>query len=129
MRTFFKFLISSFGSTIIDFSLTILLTENLKVFYTTSSIIGFVSGGITNFIINKNWVFRTKDSKKAKQALLYVIIWFVSLFINTLVLYLLTDFGAINYKYSKIFASLFVCITMSFIAQKKIVFHAHPIKN
>jgi len=129
MRTFFRFQLSSFVSTIIDFSVTFLLTENLKIVYITSSVIGFVTGGITNFIINKNWVFKTKDSKKTKQALLYATVWIMSLIINTLVLYLLTDFGEINYKFSKIIASLIVGVTLSFFAQKKIVFYAHQNKN
>ncbi len=129
MSTFFKFQISSFVSTVIDYSVTLLLTENLKMLYVISSVIGFVSGGITNFSINKKWVFKINDTKKSKRVLLYATVWITSLIINTLVLYLLTDFGKINYKYSKIIASLIVGVTLSFFAQKKIVFYAHQNKN
>ena len=129
MKTFFKFQISSFISTVIDYSVTLLLTENLKILYILSSVIGFVSGGITNFSLNKKWVFKINDTKKAKRMLLYATVWIISLLTNTLVLYLLTDFGKINYKYSKIIASLIVGVTWSFFAQKKIVFYAHQDKN
>jgi len=129
MKTFFKFQISSFISTVIDYSVTLLLTENLKILYILSSVIGFVSGGITNFSLNKKWVFKINDTKKAKRMLLYATVWIISLLTNTLVLYLLTDFGKINYKYSKLIASLIVGITLSFFAQKNIVFYAHQDKN
>lgn len=129
MRTFLRFQISSFVSTIIDFSVTVLLTESLKILYITSSVIGFVAGGITNFIINKNWVFKTKDSKKAKQTLLYITIWIMSLIINTILVFLLTDLGEINFKCSKIIASILVGVIINYFAQKKIVFYVHQNKN
>ena len=129
MRTFFKFQISSFVSTVIDYSVTLLLTENLKMLYVISSVIGFVSGGITNFSINKKWVFKINETKKAKRMLLYATFWIISLLTNTLVLYLLTDLGKINYKYSKLIASLIVGVTLSFFAQKNIVFYAYQDKN
>lgn len=124
MRRLFKFQLSSFLSTLVDFSVTYLLTENLKIIYITSSVIGFISGGITNFLINKKWVFKINDTKKTKRVLLYVTVWIIGLLLNTLVLYLLTDIGKINYKYSKIIASLLVGIVFSFYAQMKIVFYA-----
>jgi putative flippase GtrA len=124
MRTFFKFQLSSFLSTVIDFSVTLLLTENLKILYIISSVIGYVTGGITNFLINKKWVFKIDNKKKIKRVLLYAMVWIISLLLNTLVLYLLTDIGKINYIYSKIIASLLVGIVFSFFAQLKIVFYA-----
>jgi len=124
MRTFFKFQLSSFLSTVVDFSVTLILTENLKMLYITSSVIGYVTGGITNFFINKKWVFKTNNKKKIKRVLLYAMVWIMSLLLNTLVLYLLTDIGKINYMYSKIIASLQVGIVFSFFAQMRIVFYA-----
>lgn len=129
MKTFFKFQISSFVSTIVDFSVTFLLTENLKILYIISSVIGYISGGITNFSINKKWVFRINDPKNSNRLLRYAIVWISSLVTNTLILFLLTHFGKFNYKFSKIIASLIVGITLSFIAQKKIVFYAHQNEN
>lgn len=125
MRTFLKFQTSSLISTIVDYSITLFLTENLKILYLISSVIGVFSGGVTNFLINKNWVFKIKDNKNSKRVILYIIVWVINLLMNTLGLYLLTEFGHINYKYSKIIVSLIVGLTLSFFAQKRIVFYAH----
>jgi len=124
MRTFLKFQTSSFISTIVDYSITIFLTENFKILYIISSVIGFVSGGVINFCINKNWVFKTKNHNISKRAFLYIAVWIITLLINTLGLYLLTYFGNINYKYSKIIVSIIVGIVFSYFAQKRIVFYA-----
>lgn len=126
MRAYFKFTASSVISTVLDYFITIFLTEVLSVLYIISSAIGLVSGGAVNFLINKNWVFEHKDRRDYRLAVLYAAVWTTNLLMNTLGLYLLTEHLRIDYRISKIIASISVGALLSYFAQKKIVFRDRP---
>lgn len=122
MRSYFKFQTSSFISTALDYSVTICLTEVSGLLYVASSAFGLVSGGIINFQLNRKWVFESGDRKEHRYAILYAAVWILNLLINTLGLYFLTDFAGIDYRISKIIASATVGLSLSYFAQRKIVF-------
>jgi len=122
MRAYFKFTASSVISTVLDYVITIFLTEVLSVLYIISSAIGLVSGGTVNYLINKNWVFERKGRRDYRLAILYAAVWATNLLMNTLGLYLLTEYLRIDYRISKVIASVSVGALLSYFAQKKIVF-------
>jgi len=122
MRAFFKFQTSSVVSTLCDYSITLLLTEILSVLYVISSGIGLVCGGVINFTINKNWVFNRKGEKAFRLTALYALVWAANLLMNTVGLYVLTEFVGFDYRLSKVIASITVGVLLSYYAQKKFVF-------
>ena len=120
MRKFIKFQFSSLISTGVDYTVMLVLTELLGMWYILSSLFGFISGGITNFYINKNWVF--KSEKNRMQIIRYIIIWIGNLSINISGLYVLTEWFHFDYKISKVVVSLFIGVLLSFFVQQRLVF-------
>lgn len=91
MRLLKAFLTSQVAN-VADFSVTVLLSSILGMYYVLATAIGAVCGGITNCILNYRWVFPGTDSKKRYVALKYFAVWIVSLFLNTFGTYALTEF-------------------------------------
>lgn len=122
MRAFLKFQTSSVVSTFLDYSITIFLTEVFSVLYIISSACGLISGGIINFLLNKNWVFEYRGKQEFRLLRLYAAVWAMNLFMNTIGLYMLTEMARLDYRISKILTSVVVGVLLSYFAQKKIVF-------
>ena len=122
MRAYFKFTASSVIATVLDYTLTIFLTEIVLVMYVVSSAIGLISGGTMNYLINKNWVFQRRGRRDVRAAMLYCMVWVLNLIMNTLGLYALTELAAIDYRFSKVITSVIVGVLLSYFAQKNIVF-------
>jgi len=114
----------------VDFSVTILLTEACGLWYLFSTSTGSVVGGITNFIINRRWVFKATEGKRSWQAVRYFLVWSGSILFNISGVYLLTNFGHINYVVSKVITAVMVGIFFNFLLFKKFVFNtSREIKN
>lgn len=120
--TFSKAQLSSFISTITDFSITWVLTSLIGFWYVFSSFTGTTIGGITNFMINRQWVFKTSASKKYTQIFKYLLVWSGGITLNTMGVYFLTDILKIYYLFSKILISLFVGVCFNFYLQNSFVF-------
>jgi putative flippase GtrA len=119
---FFKFQVTSFTASLVDFLMTVLLVELTGLWYLIANIIGVVSGGVTNFFLNKSWTFRSKNVLVHKQAFRYLHVWTGSLLLNTSGMYVLTSMLNIDYIISKIFVSFAVGLGFNFPMQKKYVF-------
>jgi putative flippase GtrA len=119
---FFKFQVTSFTASVVDFLLTVLLVEIAGLWYLFANIIGVISGGTTNFILNKSWTFQSRNVLVHKQAVRYFHVWTGSLILNTLGMYLLTSLLNIDYIISKVFVSFSVGLGFNYPMQKKYVF-------
>jgi putative flippase GtrA len=75
MATFIKAQAASLTATIVDFTVTVLLKEVFHCWYLLASILGTVSGGVVNFMMNRSWVFRARDKKIHYQAIKYILVW------------------------------------------------------
>ncbi len=79
------------------------LTEYIGLWYLCSSIIAYIINQLVNFVIQKFWTFRNKDSKEVpKQLSLYLGIAFIYFLINTIMMYILTDYCHFYYIVSQI---------------------------
>jgi len=122
MITFLKAQANSLISSVVDFLVTVMLVELFSVWYLTASVIGTVSGGITNFCIGRNWVFGASEGKPLPQAVKYLMVWVGNLLLNAGGVFLLTQYGQVNYVLSKVLTALVVGFTYNFFLQKKFVF-------
>jgi putative flippase GtrA len=120
--TFSKAQLSSFVSTINDFLITWALTSLMGFWYVLSSFTGAIIGGITNFMINRNWVFRTVTPGKTAQIFKYLLVWSGSLILNTLGVFFLTDILKIYYLFSKVSVSVFIGVFFNYYLQNSFVF-------
>jgi len=59
-------------------------------FVLRATFIGQICGGITNCVVNYRWTFKSMNVKKRYVAVRYLIIWVISLFLNTAGTVLLT---------------------------------------
>lgn len=122
MITFLRAQASSLIATAVDFLLTILLREVFMVWYLAASIVGTICGGITNFLLGRNWVFSSKEKKVETQAIRYILVWIGNLGLNAGGTYLFTSIAGIKYWISKIMVSLIVGIGYNYVLQKIFVF-------
>jgi putative flippase GtrA len=109
-------------ATSVDFAVFILFTEALEIWYLLSAVIGAVSGGITAFVMERNWTFMKTDGKVSVQSIKYILVWSVSIFLNTAGLYLLVEFFNCRYIISKIIVAIIVGIGFNFLTHKYFVF-------
>ncbi len=122
LTSFFRYNIVALSATIVDFAILISLTEILHLWYLLSAFIGAFAGGITGFILGRNWAFMKKDEKLSVQAIKYVFVWIASIFLNILGLYIMVEFVAFQYIISKIVIAIIIGIGFNFIMHKYYIF-------
>jgi putative flippase GtrA len=122
IRMFLKFQLSAIVATLVDFGVTIFLKEALQWDYLVSTSIGSVVGGLFNFAIGRRWVFKVADFSRGKQASRYLLTWFGSILLNIGIVFVLTEFLALNYVISKVISAITVSTTFNYSLQKRFVF-------
>jgi putative flippase GtrA len=139
MHPFLKAQASSLAASVADFSTTIVLVEVFKCWYLAASVTGTIVGGITNFLVNRNWVFdgrgtqhynadedllsgKEKSNTISIQAVRYLLVWTGNLVLNAAGVYLLTHYVGVSYMISKVFVSVLVGFTYNYLLQKRFVF-------
>ncbi|MBX0334275.1 GtrA family protein [Pontibacter sp. HSC-14F20] len=122
MLTFLRAQAASLIASGVDFVMTILAVELVGLWYVTGTVMGTVSGGITHFSLGRTWVFKASDKTIPTQFLKYFMVWNGSLVLNASGVYMVTQYGGVNYIFSKVLVSLFVGFSYNYIIQKKYVF-------
>lgn len=122
MRTFLKAQASSLISSVVDFLVTVTLKEVFGIYYLTASVIGVISGGVTNFLLGRNIVFSSTEKRVETQAFRYIVVWVGNLILNTLGVYLFTSLLNIEYRISKILVAIIVGLSYNYVLQKFFVF-------
>lgn len=99
---FLKFLVVGFSGLIIDFSITFLLKEKLKVHRYISSSAGFTIAASSNYLFNRFWTFESNNPKVFVEYSTFIIISLIGLVINNLFLYLFEK--KLNFYFAKFLA-------------------------
>jgi len=120
--SFFRYNIVAGIATAVDFALLILLTEVFQFWYLFSAFMGAVSGGITSFVLERNWTFMKKDGSLSAQATKYILVWILSILLNVGGLYLFVEFLGFQYIVSKIMVAIIVGIGFNFLMHKNFIF-------
>ena len=119
---FIKAQASSLVATGVDFLIVILLSEAMGAWSIAANMAGTIAGGITNFLINRKWVFRKEYDAVSWQAVKYVIVWTGNLIFNAAGVWALTNYTHCSYIPAKIIVSLFMGIGYNYLMQKRFVF-------
>ncbi|PWT77874.1 MAG: GtrA family protein [Bacteroidetes bacterium] len=122
MFTFLKAQAVSLTASCIDFLATILIVEVLHDWYLWASITGTLLGGLTYFILGRNWVFGGINKKIGPQLARYFVVWIGYLILNAGFVYLITHYLGSNYVVSKVSVSVIMAISYNYLLQKKFVF-------
>jgi putative flippase GtrA len=121
MKRFLHSQISSFIATVIDFGLSYLLKAFTGLGAVTCSALGTIAGGIINFLINRNWVFKDRKGNVWKEALLYFVFWLIYFVMVQFVVHLFEKYTTVPFHYSKLIASTIGAV-FNYIMQHTFVF-------
>lgn len=98
-----------------------LLPSNTRV--VTSNMVGNISGGIINFLTNRNLVFSGANKEASrKQGMKYAYVWTGNLLLNAGGIYVLNEILGLDKNISKLIVSLFLGLTYNYLLQKNFVF-------
>jgi putative flippase GtrA len=122
MLTFLKAQAASITATIVDFLTMIILVKIFGWWYVVGSALGTIAGGITHFSVSRHWVFDAGDGKVRSQALKYLLVWCVYLLISTGLVFVITNYGGVNYIISKVIVACLMSISYNYLMHKKFVF-------
>jgi putative flippase GtrA len=99
-----KFGVVGFSGVFVDFGITYLCKEKIKINKYISNAIGFICAATSNYILNRIWTFESENADVATEYGKFMLVSAIGLGINSLTLYLLTDKLKWNFYISKIFA-------------------------
>ena len=103
-----KFGIVGFLGFVIDFGLTFVFKEKLKMNKFVANALGFLISAVVNFTVNRIWTFENHNPDLGMQFGRFMTIASVALMLNSLIIYILNGKIRINFYVSKIIAVLFV---------------------
>lgn len=119
---FIKAQASSLIASGVDFCVTIISVELLLWKAVTAGAVGTITGGIVNFLLGRQWVFKAKNEAIHIQVFRYILVWLGNLGLNIAGMALLVNVLDANYVFAKIFVSVLVGICYNYVLQKKYVF-------
>lgn len=82
IMTFCKAEMSASVASIVDFGLAVGLNLSGLLTYGYANIIGVVSGGVTNFMLNSHFVFSKTGRRTRSLAIRYLMVWLGSMTLN-----------------------------------------------
>ena len=101
---FIKFGVVGFSGLIIDFVVTYLCKEKLKIHKLLSNAMGFCIAATNNSVLNRIWTFKSVNDKIGVEFAEFFGVSIIGLGINTLVLWVLNEKFKFNFYFSKLCA-------------------------
>ena len=101
---FIKFCVVGGTGVVVDFGITFLFKEKLKLNKYIANSLGFMAAASTNYLLNRWWTFRSHDPEVAQQYVQFVGISAIGLILNNIIIYLLNDKALLNFYLSKLIA-------------------------
>lgn len=101
---FLKLRIVGFIGLIIDFSITYLFCNLIKINQYTANTIGFIVAATSNYILNRIWIFTSYNPHIIEEYFKFFFVSILGLGINTVVLYFLVIRLKWKFYFSKFFA-------------------------
>ncbi|HEY4110230.1 GtrA family protein [Puia sp.] len=122
MITFTKAQIASLLATGVDFLVTFLLVRLAGAPIVAGGATGTICGGVTHFMISRNWVFSAQEGKWAAQVNRYVLVWIGNFLLNVSGLWLFTHYTEIKDLLAKVIVAVAVAVCYNYVLQKRFVF-------
>ena len=122
MITFTKAQIASLLATGVDFLVTFLLVRLAGAPIVAGGATGTICGGVTHFMVSRNWVFNAQEGKWAAQLNRYMLVWIGNFLLNVSGLWLLTHYTGIKDMLAKVIIATAVAVCYNYVLQKRFVF-------
>lgn len=101
---FLKFGIVGFSGVFVDFGITYLFREKVKIQQFLANALGFCVAASTNYVLNRVWTFQSQNPEIMLEFGEFFFFSIIGLAINTLILWLLVSKAKWNFYLSKLFA-------------------------
>jgi putative flippase GtrA len=101
---FLKFGVVGFSGVFVDFSLTYVCKEWIKIPKYIANAIGFSIAASSNYILNRIWTFHSNNPEMFMEFSQFFAISIIGLGINTLILWILVSKYKKHFYLSKLFA-------------------------
>ncbi|NQV01453.1 MAG: GtrA family protein [Bacteroidia bacterium] len=105
---FVKFGIVGFSGVIVDFSITFVCKEYLKIQKYIANAIGFTIAAITNYFLNRVWTFESTNPNVILEFTRFFVIALIGLGINSTIVWAMTGKLKVNFYISKLVATIVV---------------------
>lgn len=110
-----------FSGLFLDFGITFLLKEKIKINPFLANAAGFYTAASSNYYFNRVWTFNSHNPRIAEEYSLFIGISLAGLFINSIILWALTRKMKMNFYLAKAIATA-VTMLWNFIANLLLVF-------
>jgi len=107
---FIKFGVVGFSGLVIDFGLTWVSKEKLKIQKYLANAIGFSFAATSNYFLNRIWTFKSLNPEIAVEFTQFTLVSLIGLVINTFILWLILTKLKFNFYLSKVFAIIVVML-------------------
>ncbi|MBR2187884.1 MAG: GtrA family protein [Eubacterium sp.] len=129
---FFRYLFVGGAATVVDWAVLFLLTQG-GLYYMVSTVIAFLAGLITNFVLSKLLVFKASEARvgTAAEFASYGLIGVIGLGFTMGIMYLLTEKLHVFYMLSKAAATMLVLV-WNYLARKLLLYKndsGHPLRK
>ena len=114
--------LSSLSSTLVDLSVFTICSSVFHFSITISTSAGVILGGVVNFLMNRNFAFKSFEQKRSHQVGRYLIVWVGSLLLNTYGTHLFVDIFGLNKFVGRLGVGLIVRFVWNFPLLKYFVF-------
>lgn len=108
---FFRYIFVGGIAAVVNVGMLYVFTDIFNFFYVISNVLSFILGLIVNYLLSKKFVFQEETSiSQTKEFVIYAIIGVIGLGIDTLLVWVFTEFICLYYMISKIISTLIVFI-------------------
>lgn len=102
---FLKFGVVGGSGVVVDFGITWLLKEKMRLNAYVANSTGFICAVISNFVLNRIWTFQNHDPHVALQFGKFSAVAVVGLALNNGIIYLMTERFKSNFYFAKLVAT------------------------
>ncbi len=118
---FAKFCAVGGSGVLVDFGITYLCKEKLRLNKYLSNSIGFIIAASSNYIFNRIWTFESENQNITTEFFSFILVSIVGLLVNNLVLWIIHEKLKFNFYLSKI-GAIGVATLWNFLANYQYTF-------
>lgn len=117
-----RYIISGGVAFALDFTLLWVLTQFCELNYLLSTVIAYIVGLVTTYLLSIFWIFDARSSSSwVREMAIFTIIGLVGLLLTWSLMWVFTDFAELHYLISKIIVTAIVFL-VNFLLKKIILF-------
>ena len=107
---FIKFSLVGFSGVFVDFGITFICKELLKIQKYVANTFGFTMAATSNYIMNRLWTFQSTNPNIALEFTRFFFISLIGLVINLLIIWAMSGKFKVNFYVSKLVATVLVTL-------------------